>query len=128
MLRNVEEKKEEEAEKIVTPPPPPEHKESPKKGGRGASPKPTKQIKGSKNVVASPISADDRPSSVAESTGSAIKNPVLTSHRWIIAPESTITLRIRFTSSELGIFDEVLLQIFLYFLNIPFLDLSNTLA
>ena len=58
-------------------------------------------------MVASPISADDRPSSVAESTGSAVKNPVLTSHRWIIAPESTITLRIRFTSSEIGIFDEV---------------------
>ena len=46
------------------------------KGGRGTSPKPPKGVKGAKTTAPSPISVEERPSSVAESTGSTPKNPL----------------------------------------------------
>ena len=46
------------------------------KAGRGTSPKPGKGAKGAKATAPSPISVEERPSSVAESTGSAPRNPM----------------------------------------------------
>ncbi|KAL5255873.1 hypothetical protein ACHWQZ_G011188 [Mnemiopsis leidyi] len=108
-----EEKKEpEETEKVATPPLSVETKEPVSvkkgKGGRGTSPKPPKGSKGTKATAPSPISVEERPSSVAESTGSTPKNPLLTSHRWVIPANSDVTLRLRFTSTDLGTFDEML--------------------
>ena len=74
-----EEKDQEEMEKAATPPVSVEVKAEPTKKGkggtRGSSPKPVKGAKATKTSAPSPISVEERPCSVAESTTSAPKNP-----------------------------------------------------